>query len=702
MRKGRIFIYMNPFKFYRTLPMRVIWDTRDKDCDEVIATLKPLPNDIILHEGSSYSIVERKIGKGIVYIDNNGVPTIVHGQMAYSKISIDNTKAFPNHFYSVNFPIKQDTSSDAFQVAIIDEFKQSSNLMREMEMIKWFYDLPDGTPEASTSEGNEYQKVFEEAVQGRLIDVQSDTSIDTFPVTSDRYNLTDRIIFTVDSETTKDIDDAIEVKQLTDKTYLFGIHIADVTEFIKAASHRDRDAESRGTSHYLADKVIHMLPAILSEQYCSLNENKNRLAISVYAEIEDTGSDFKIKGIRFMKSMIRSKAKLSYNMVEDVLSQQMEARGIDQSIVSSLLVAKKLADIIEANTPYKDISYGTGNIKYFEETGGKINRKKDNSRSSDKLIEMFMVTANRLVGEKIADMIISTHKEPTGIGAFRIQAVPKEKDLQEYLAKLKKAGLADSKASYDALKKESEDLLKEKKEIKCLSDTEKNDLVLSLIYRKICQGIKVDDEDNRIKMGVLSRFGYRGGRIMTKASLSDNFEKSFHLSIGISRYTWFTSPIRRYADIINHRVLKGIISKEEASSNRTDITALSQKVKNADYAEDNFHKRLLMYYLCDQHDLCSAKELIIKVTSFQWTAPSIVRIEGLWKGQYNLIFVFKKTASLADVGNDGLSFKINGMPCHVGDVIEIAVENIIPQMGYIQIADQQISTKRRDKGKCQQ
>ena len=497
---------------------------------------------------------------------------------------------------------------------------------------------------------------------------------------------------------TKDIDDAIEVIKLNKNLYILGIHIADVSEFVKEGSPRDENAKDRGTSHYLADKVIHMLPECLSQQYCSLKENKDRLSVSVYAEIEDTGNDFVIKGVRFCRSLIESKAKLSYNQVDDILKNISESD--DDPIHCFLAAATDLAKLIEAHSPYKDISFFSDNVKYYEDQEGTIARKDEGFGASNTLIEMFMITANRLVGEKIADMIISTSADPRGVGVYRVQPTPGEQDLQDYISKLQKAELISKKVEYGKIKTKVEQMLKPDNELQHrLSEKEKEIFIRSAIYRVILKDMELSDPVLRTKLGVLERYAYKPGRIKAKANLSGKYEKSHHHSLGINRYAWFTSPIRRYSDIVNHRQLKSVLSLEQVTKNDIDVSALSRKFKNAGYAENGLSRRLLMYYLRDQHNLLNEDRLLVMVSSFQWVMSNnkTIELQGIWKDLYPLNFVFKKPP-FAQIGDDGLTCELNNkMTLHVGDMIVINMknrqDNISPDRGNIYIQMNQIEKR---------
>ena len=695
---GEVSIWLNPFMHPRAVPVRIF---RNRNYDRAaLDTLRPLPYDVICSDERGYWIKERRNNRVVIYLDEKGITSKVHGMLPYLIAVKDPVPSDAcGKFWSVKLPVEQAGKRDTFRVELDKEFEQTSVLHREVEMVKFNYDLPDKTPDPTDGEVEGYGDFFKEAVKPeKLIIVEKLTRIEDLDENAERYDLRQRLVYTIDSEETKDIDDAIEVVKLNKDLYIFGIHIADVSEFVKEASSRDDDAKNRGTSHYLADKVVHMLPECLSQQYCSLKENKDRLSVSVYAEIEDIGNDFVIKGVRFCRSLIESKDKLNYIQVNHILKNISESD--DDPIHRSLADANDLARLIEAHSPYKDISFFSDNVKYYADRDGTIARKDESFGASNTLIEMFMITANRLVGEKIADMIISTSAEPRGVGVYRIQPTPGEQDLRDYISKLQAAGLIGKQVEYDKIKTEVEQMLERDNKLKQrLSEKEKEIAIRSGIYRLIVQDMDSNDPVLRTKLDVLERYAYKSGRIKAKADLSGKYEKSYHYSLGINRYAWFTSPIRRYSDIVNHRQLKSVLSVEQVTKNNIDVGALSKKFKNAGYAENGLNRRLLMYYLRDQHNLLNEDRLLVMVSSFQWVMSNrkTIELQGIWKDLYPLNFVFKKPP-FAQIRDDGLTCELNNkMTLHVGDMISINMKNrqddVSPDRGNIYIQMDQIEKR---------
>lgn len=654
-REARVNIYLNPFEYPKSLPIQIfIKGQRDHYFERQISRLMPLPYDLVAAEGSQFRVVERRQDKAVVYVDHDGSPVKIYGNIPYA-ISFDGGRMpdLEGSFWAVHLPLSQDAAHGSFRLMLEEAFEDDSVIGREVEMAKYQWDLPAATPESDPAEVEAYRAAFREAVRlERLIDVQDVRLMENLHEDAERYDLRHRLIYTIDSEETQDIDDAIEVVRLSDKSFLLGIHIADVTEFVKEGSNRDKDARDRATSHYLADRVIHMLPECLSQEYCSLRENRDRLAISAYAEIEGTDGGYEIKGTRFCRSLIQSRAKLTYRQVEGILNGNPS--GVASDIVESLRHARDLAALIESHSPYHDMSFSSGNVKYREDDEGRVLRKDEALGISDMLIEMFMITANRLVGQKIADLLISTSAEPRGIGVYRVQQTPNEEDLRHFVGKLQQAQLIPSDLRYEGVRDHAEKALERRLAAgERLSRRERETLLCGEVYKRILHHMDKTNPAVRMKWNVLERYAHKPGRLRAKAGLSDSHRTSHHLSLGISRYPWFTSPIRRYPDMVNHRQLKTILSAKPPRPSEANVGALARRINNGDKAEQALSRRLLLYHLCDQKALLERESVAVTASSFQWVMSQdwAIEVQGIWNDLYpRFVFCGRRGQQLPDIG----------------------------------------------------
>lgn len=684
---GFVTISFPPFFRQHSLPLMINgWSPGQITA---VSKLKPLSGDKVTFDGKNYKIRSRKESVGIVYLDDHEIPYLVYGNVPYPiKLSTVPALGNLNSYWAVKFPLIQDVSTVFFAVDLLHKFNEISVLEREIAMCKFYYSLPDTSPVATPEEEETYRNIYHNELRPfNLLDGSINYTAEDFS-SATRYDLTDRTIYTVDGSTTKDIDDAVEVTQIAENRYLIGIHIADVTEFVADLSPRDVDARSRATSTYIADRVIHMLPTCLSQEYCSLNENVRRLAVSVFVEIVIGDSGYRLKGMRVAKSLIRSDHKLTYEMVNQILEKRFEGR-VSEQIRESLEHAKVVSEAIEKYSTFKGGSFfGTMEAKYYETDAGVQCKIKEPASRSDKLIEMFMVTTNNLVGQKIADAIVSMGISPDGIGAYRAQEVPDEQRIRQYISKLKQAGVIRSDVEFyqlhaDALKEVNDDATQNNS----LSVAERNDGVLAGIFRRIIALLDRTDSAVNTKLGVLGRIGSRPGTIMKKALLTGSFKSSFHHSLGISRYAWFTSPIRRYSDVVNHRQIKSIISNDAVIPNQVNLSKLSKTYDISKYAQKDLDRRLLMFYLRDCHEICKMKELTIQINSFEWSGLERFRIDGIWKDCFTLRFEFV-TPPDARISNNGLTCTINGLELNVTDTVTVNIldsDEIAPDLGTIHI-----------------
>lgn len=687
--KGNVRIYFNPFRYAKHVPLRIRWSGSFQGDESAIEILKPLNGDVVEVGPDGGRILKRKSDRGVVYLHEDGSVSLTHGQLPY-RPALDGelSRRGLARFWGVRFPVEQDKTEETFRVVAEQPFGHPNPVQRETEMVKYHFRLPSGTPEAPPEETSEYGEIFRRALEPqKLISVDKGPGLMDFQEGKERYDLRHRLVYTIDGESTRDIDDAVEVVQLGKNRYLLGVHIADVTEFVKEGSRRDEDAKSRGTSHYLADTVIHMLPQCLSQYWCSLKEGEDRLAVSVYAELEATDDGFRILGVRFAKSVIRSHARLTYGQVDRLL----HGEGLDRNVPlnESIRAAGELARVVESGSSYREITFASENVKYRSAPDGTVLRESLPRGDADALIEMFMITANRSVGEKLADMVQAAQANPRGIGVYRVQISPSEQDLQEYLQKLKDVGLANRHLDYDALRREAARALEADPDLeKSLSRDEQEAWVRSAVYRQIVQENRVRDLVDRARLNVIGRFGYKPGRILSRAGLSSNFARSFHHSLGINRYVWFTSPIRRYPDIVNHRQLKSVLEKGGVTPGSMDVQEIERLLNDAQYAENRLHNRLLLYHLCDHEGLRNCRTLEVLIASFQWLDRRRFTFEGLWQQQYPLTFSFPEKV-YARIDDFGLSCRLGRHELRVGETITVDLADparaVNPERGTILI-----------------
>lgn len=324
-----------------------------------------------------------------------------------------------------------------------------------------------------------------------------------------RTDLRDKMIFTIDGKDTKDIDDAISIEKIDNDKYILGVHIADVSHYVKKGSYLDDDAYERGTSVYLVDRVVPMLPHKLSNGICSLNPNVDRLAMSCVMEINGKGY---VSNYQIFKSVIRSKKQMNYDDVNSILEDNVIPSGYEE-YVDTLRIMNELSNILRK----KMVRHGyiEFNIKepkiIVDDSCHPVDIKICEQRTGEKLIENFMIVANETVAGFIEDKNLP--------GIYRVHDKPNKEKLIEYLKFLSIKGY-NIKADVNRFSPKD--------------------------YQNIINKFKNDPA--RDILGTLAI------QTMSKAKYSDI--NIGHYGIASKRYSHFTSPIRRYPDLTIHRLLK--------------------------------------------------------------------------------------------------------------------------------------------------
>ena len=355
-----------------------------------------------------------------------------------------------------------------------------------------------------------YQYEFDPTFSDEVINAVEKIPSEVLPEEYDgRVDLRNEVIFTIDGDDTKDIDDAISIKKISNDVYELGVHIADVSHYVKNEGIIDKDAYERGTSVYLVDRVIPMLPHKLSNGICSLNPNVDRLALSCVMNINSKGYVIKYK---IFKSVIRSRKQMTYNCVNDILENNKVPDGYEP-FVKDLKLMNELSNILRkkmVNHGYLEFDRPEAKI-LVDENCHPTEIKLREQRTGEKLIENFMIAANETVAGYIEDM-----KVP---GIYRVHDKPNKEKLEVFLKFLNRKG-------YNI-----------KADINKFKNTD---------YQRLLKLFKGKDEEI-----ILSTFAIQ---TMSKAKYSDI--NIGHFGISSKRYAHFTSPIRRYPDLTLHRLVK--------------------------------------------------------------------------------------------------------------------------------------------------
>ena len=340
-------------------------------------------------------------------------------------------------------------------------------------------------------------------------------------------------IFTIDSAETKDIDDAISLTRTSDGGFELGVHIADVSNYVKPGTELDNEAFSRATSVYYADQVVPMLPKALSNGICSLNENELRLAFSCLMRLDKDGG---LTDYRFVKSIIRSRVKGVYSEINALLAGTADAE-----------IKAKYADVIDQLPAMKEL-YGhrarlrkergcmdieSGEVKLIlDEDGHCIDVKKRTSGESEAMIEEFMLLANQCAAHfarvKQIPFVYRVHEEPNA------------EKLERLHTPLQACGINDHFAKEVPTPKE---------------------------LSAILEGVRGTPYEQIINTGML--------RCMSKAIYEE--KPKGHYGLVLKDYAHFTSPIRRYPDLAIHRIMTDVLNGMDKETTILKYTDFAEK-----------------------------------------------------------------------------------------------------------------------------
>ena len=446
-------------------------------------------------EGRILKIIERRVQRfiGLISFDKKGIG---HVDLDDSKIKLD-----------IEVPKEKSLNAVDGHKVVVELGKKISNGKYEGEVVEIIGHVNDpGVDILSIIYKYDINVDFPDDVKREVADFPMDVSEREH---KGRRDLRNEEIFTIDGDDTKDIDDAISIKKLPNGNYELGVHIADVSYYVREGSPLDNEAMERGTSVYLVDRVIPMLPHELSNGICSLNPDVDRLAMSCVMEFDGEGRQVNYE---IFPSVIRSRIQMTYKKVNSLLENNVLPEGYE-SYEKSLRLMGELSKILrKAKVKRGYIDFGVDEAKILvDEKCVPTDIVLRDRGVGENMIEDFMIAANECVATHIYFMNLPF--------IYRVHEYPKEEKIRSFLGFVSSLGytitgnVKDVKPTTIQMILEQ---LKEKPEFKILS---------SLMLRS-----------------------------MQKAVYKP--ENLGHYGLASTCYTHFTSPIRRYPDLTVHRLLR--------------------------------------------------------------------------------------------------------------------------------------------------
>jgi ribonuclease R len=363
-----------------------------------------------------------------------------------------------------------------------------------------------------------------------------------------RRDFRDLPIVTIDGETAKDFDDAVLVERRGNGNYLLHVHIADVAHYVRPGTALDREARLRGTSVYFPDRAVPMLPLELSNGICSLNPHVERLVLSALMEIDPHG---RIVEYELVPGIIRSSERMTYTAVRDILAGEAAACQRYAALVPNFKLMEELARILNRRRVER------GSIDFdlpeplieFDESGRMVGITRSERNFAHRLIEEFMLAANEAV---------ACYLEGRGIPSlYRIHEKPEAKKVIEFEEIAATFGYSLGVELPPAQRLRTNKRDERDRHTRFLERVESRELEITpRHYQRLTQRLEGKPEERILSYLML--------RSLKQARYSP--DNSGHFALAAASYTHFTSPIRRYPDLIVHRILKAALEREGGSA----------------------------------------------------------------------------------------------------------------------------------------
>ena len=449
-----------------------------------------------------------------------------------------------------------------------------------------------------------------------------------------RRDLRDEMVFTIDPPDARDFDDAVSLEKLDNGNYRLGVHIADVSHFVKEGTELDDEALERGTSVYLVDRVIPMLPEYLSNKLCSLQPNEDRLTYSCFMDLNAGG---KVVAYEIVKAVINSKRRFTYQEVQDIIDDPRAADPLAPVIREMHALSRKLR---EKRMQNGSVDFSTPEVKFkLDERGQPIEIIPVKPMHSNQLIEEFMLMANQTVARHIT--LTARDNKPYPF-VYRVHEKPDREKLEKFREFLKALGYK--------------------------FHVKRN--VTPADFQEILNQVKDTKDESLVSTVAL--------RTMMKANYDT--ENKGHFGLAFQYYSHFTSPIRRYPDLMVHRLLEAYRQPKNAGEQHKIKKQLkkiceiaSQRERQAMEAErESVAIKQIEWITQHRNDIFEG--IISGVTGFgifvetqPYLIEGLIRMENLSDDYY---IYQEKTYTMTG--------RENGRVFRLGDPVRVKIANINP------------------------
>lgn len=449
-----------------------------------------------------------------------------------------------------------------------------------------------------------------------------------------RVDLTDKLIFAIDSESTKDVDDAVSVEKLPNGNFKLLVAIADVSHYVTDGSSLDREAYSRGTSVYVADFVSPMLPPALSNNICSLNDGETRLALAAEMEIDRRGN---VKSTNLFEAVVEVQ-QITYTMVNDFYKGRINGSYQEEKMLWDM---KELHEILlEKRRKRGAIEFSSSELYVSTHDDGSAKGLSKRERGTgEMLIESFMLQANESVSKTVQELV--------NVSIYRVHDEPIDSKIERLAAISEQLGVTLNIKGDHITGKELQNFMNQ------IKGTPQETALSNFALRAMCQ----------------AKYGY---------------ENIGHFGIGAEAYSHFTSPIRRYPDLTLHRLIKDILKVTNHRpgywEKRIPLIAeqSSKSERRAVDAEREIEKKLIAEYV---YKNMLDKKYLGTIVNIKPNALIVELANGV-KGGVNI----------ATIENDFMGFdeftynmvgEQHGLTFNMGDKINIVVADADPDLGRI-------------------